>query len=198
MAFPNVGRARKSASERRKTSKKPVSARVETTVHTIMNTLHFSPDRLRKISGLILSLTVCFSAAALGGFFRPGDWYAALEKPSWNPPSWIFGPVWTTLYILMAVAAWMVWTRGGFAAQRRPLCFFLAQLLLNAAWTPLFFGLHWIGIAFAELILLTLTLALTLRAFWNVHRPAAWLLVPYLLWVGFATLLNGTLWWLNR
>ncbi len=142
-------------------------------------------------------LLLCFSAATLGGLFMPGEWYASLKKPSWNPPGWIFGPVWTALYTMMGVAAWLVWRRGGFAAQRWPLGLFLAQLALNAAWTPLFFGLHWLGAAFAEILLLWLAIASTIAAFWGVHRAAAGLLVPYLAWVSFAAVLNGTLWRLN-
>jgi translocator protein len=156
-----------------------------------------SPSRLKATLGLAGWLVLCFGAASFGGIFMPGEWYAALKKPSWNPPAWIFGPVWTTLYTMMAVAAWLVWKRGGFAAQRRPLALFLAQLVLNATWTPLFFRLHWPGIAFAEIVLLWLTIAATLAAFRPVNRAAAWLLAPYLVWVGFAAVLNFTLWRLN-
>jgi tryptophan-rich sensory protein len=127
----------------------------------------------------------------------PGEWYDGLQKPAWNPPGWIFGPVWTALYTMMAVAAWLVWKRGGFAAQRLPLTLFLVQLALNALWTPLFFGLHLIGFAFAEIVLMWFAIAATIAAFRQAHRPAAWLLVPYLAWVGFAAVLNGTLWRLN-
>jgi len=140
---------------------------------------------------------LCFAAAAMGGLFMPGDWYASLKKPSWNPPGWIFGPVWTALYTMMAVAAWLVWRQGGWGKQRQALLIFLAQLALNALWTPLFFGLHWAGVAFAEIILLWLAIAWTISAFWRVHRAAVWLLAPYLAWVGFAAVLNGTLWRLN-
>lgn len=86
----------------------------------------------------------------------PGDWYLALKKPAWNPPAWIFGPVWAALYTMMAVAAWLVWKRGGFVAHRVPLALFLTQLILNATWTPLFFGLNQIGLACAEIVLLWL------------------------------------------
>jgi benzodiazapine receptor len=152
----------------------------------------------KSISALIVWLLLCYAAASLGAFFMPGEWYDGLRKPSWNPPGWIFGPVWTVLYTMMAVAAWLVWKRGGFAAQRRPLGFFLVQLALNALWTPLFFGLHQTGLAFAEIILMWFAIAATIAAFLKVHRPAAWLLVPYLAWVGFAAVLNGTLWSLNQ
>ena len=142
-------------------------------------------------------LAGCFAASALGAFFMPGDWYAQLNKPSWNPPSWIFGPVWTLLYVMMGVAAWQVWKRGGFASQRRPLGLFLLQLALNAAWTPLFFGLRQPGIAFAEIVLLWVTLLATIISFHRVHKQAAGLLLPYLAWVTFASALNFTLWRLN-
>lgn len=150
--------------------------------------------RLLVLAGWLL---LCFSAASLGAWFGPGEWYASLKKPSWNPPGWIFGPVWSALYTMMAVAAWLVWQRGGFAAQRRPLLLFLAQLALNAAWTPLFFGLHWPGVAFAEIVLLWLAIVATITAFWRVNHTAAALLGPYLAWVTFAAFLNFTLWRLN-
>jgi tryptophan-rich sensory protein len=153
------------------------------------------PTRLAlALAGWVL---LCFAAAAFGGLFPPGEWYASLKKPSWNPPGWVFGPVWTALYAMMAVAAWLVWKRGGWAAQRRLLMLFLAQLILNAAWTPLFFGLHRPGLAFAEIVLLWLAIAATLAAFRPVNRVAAWLLAPYLAWVSFAAGLNFTLWRLN-
>ena len=154
------------------------------------------PPTLRWLS-LAGWLLLCFAAAAPGAVFMPDDWYAALHKPAWNPPGWIFGPVWSALYTMMAVAAWLVWRRGGFAVQRGPLKLFLVQLALNAAWTPLFFGLHWPGAAFAEIVLLWLAIAATIAAFRSVNRFAAWLLAPYLAWVSFAAVLNFILWKLN-
>ncbi len=151
----------------------------------------------RHLLALARWVLLCFAAAAMGGLFMPGEWYASLKKPAWNPPGWIFGPVWTALYTMMAVAAWLVWRQGGWGKQRQALLIFLAQLALNALWTPLFFGLHWAGVAFAEIILLWLAIAWTISAFWRVHRAAVWLLAPYLAWVGFAAVLNGTLWRLN-
>ncbi|MBX7207625.1 MAG: tryptophan-rich sensory protein [Verrucomicrobiaceae bacterium] len=142
-------------------------------------------------------LLLCFMAPALGAFSLPGEWYASLRKPSWNPPGWLFGPVWTALYTMMAVAAWMVWKRGGFIVQRVALTRFLVQLALNAAWTPLFFGLHRPDWALVDIALLGLAVAMTIAAFHRVHRGAAWMLVPYLAWVSFATVLNFTLWRLN-
>ena len=126
-----------------------------------------------------------------------GDWYAALHKPSWNPPPWVFGPAWTFLYITMAVAAWVVWREGGWKAQRRALGLFIVQWFLNALWTPLFFGAHLPGVAFGEIVLLWLAIAATLVAFWRVKKAAGLLLVPYLAWVSFAAALNFTIWRLN-
>lgn len=156
-----------------------------------------SPSWSRQVLGLVGWLAVCFAVASLGAVFPPGEWYAALRKPTWNPPGWIFGPVWTALYTMMAVGAWLVWKRGGFRAQGRPLGLFLAQLALNAAWTPLFFGLHRPGLAFMEIVLLWLTIVATLLAFRRVSLTAAWLLAPYLAWVSFAGALNFALWRLN-
>jgi len=158
---------------------------------------HTIQTRGRRYLALAGWVLLCFAAASLGGIFMPGEWYSSLKKPSWNPPGWVFGPVWTALYTMMAVSAWLVWKRGGFAAQSRSLSFFLIQLALNAAWTPLFFGLHWTGVAFVEIVLLWLAIAATLGVFYPVSRVAAWLLAPCLAWVSFATILNYTLWRLN-
>ncbi len=157
-----------------------------------------SPKPAWRALGLVRWLLLCFAAAAFGSLFMPGEWYAQLNKPTWNPPNWIFGPVWTALYTMMAVAAWLVWCRGGFATQRGPLGWFLLQLLLNAAWSPLFFGLHNPGLAFAEILLLWFAILGTMVAFWRVQRLANLLLIPYLAWVTFAAFLNFTLWQLNR
>lgn len=146
---------------------------------------------------LVVWLVVCFTAPALGSWAGPDAWYAQLRKPAWNPPPWVFGPVWTALYVTMAVAAWTVWRRGGFKAQRLALSLFLTQLGFNALWTPLFFGLHEPGAAFADIVLLWLTLVATIAMFWRVHRGAALLLGPYLAWVSFAAFLNFTIWQLN-
>lgn len=147
--------------------------------------------------GLAGWLIASFLPGTMGVWFKPGAWYAALTKPAWNPPSWLFAPVWSTLYAAMGIAVWLVWSRGGWAAQRRPLTLFVVQLVLNAAWTPLFFGLHWPAVAFGEILLLWAAIATTLRAFWSVRRPAGALLLPYLAWVSFASALNFTLWRLN-
>ena len=142
-------------------------------------------------------LALCFAAAATAVFVSTDGWYAGLQKPSWNPPSWLFGPAWSLLYILMAVAAWLVWREGGWKAQGSALRLFLLQWFLNALWTPLFFGLHRPGLAFAEIVLLWLAIVATLWSFWRARKLAGLLLVPYLAWVTFATVLNFTIWRLN-
>jgi benzodiazapine receptor len=142
-------------------------------------------------------LALTFGAAATSVFVSTDGWYAGLIKPAWNPPGWLFGPVWTLLYATMAVAAWLVWREGGWKAQRRAPCLYLVQWALNALWTPLFFGLHRSGLAFAEILALDAAVLATLIAFWRVRRLAGALLVPYALWVAFATVLNFTIWRLN-
>lgn len=154
----------------------------------------------RQALGLLVWVMLCLAAGGLGGLVTTPaipTWYAQLEKPTWTPPDWLFGPAWTTLYLLMAVAAWLVWRRGGFAAQRRPLTIFLVQLVLNAAWSFLFFGLRNPGLALAEIVVLWAAIVATLLAFRRVSTVAALLLVPYLLWVTFATALNFEIWRLN-
>lgn len=152
---------------------------------------------VRLMAGLAAWLALCFAAAAFGTQFGPGDWYAALRKPAWNPPNRLFGPVWTVLYTMMGVAAWLVWRRGGWRAQARPLGLFMVQLALNAAWSGLFFGLRRPDLAFGEILLLWAAILATALAFRPVSAAAGWLLVPYLAWVGFAAVLNFTLWRLN-
>ena len=136
------------------------------------------------------------AAATFGSQFEPGAWYAALRKPPLNPPSWIFAPVWSVLYAAMAVAAWLVWREPGRAARALPL--WGAQLVLNALWSFLFFGLERPGVALLEIVVLLGLVLATLVAFSRVRLLAGALLLPYAAWVGFASYLNAGLWWLNR
>lgn len=155
--------------------------------------------RLILIQGLMLAgfIVITFCATVPGALFvgMPGAWYEMLRKPAWNPPSWVFGPAWTLLYTLMAVAAWLVWKRERFS---RPLGLYFVQLLLNAAWTPVFFGAHEMGWALVVIVALWIMILLTWAGFRRVSTTAAWLLVPYLAWVTFAALLNFSLWEMNR
>jgi tryptophan-rich sensory protein len=154
----------------------------------------------RGLPGLVLALVLCFCAPAIGGLLTRGSvpgWYEEIAKPSWTPPGWLFGPVWTLLYIMMAVAAWLVWLKGGWSGARPALILFGVQLVLNAAWTPIFFGLHKPGLAFAEIVVLWAAIGATLVAFWGVNPVAGLLLVPYWLWVSFASCLNFAIWRLN-
>jgi translocator protein len=151
---------------------------------------------MRKWLGLVPWIALPLLAGAFGSQFQPGGWYAELEKPAWNPPSWVFGPVWTMLYILMGVAAWLVWERYG-AAARLALGLFVVQLVFNAAWSWLFFGLQSPGLAFAEIIVLWLLILATTVLFWRARTAAGVLMLPYVAWVTFAMVLNYTIWRLN-
>lgn len=149
--------------------------------------------------GLVAWLAVCFLGAAIGAAasIHAGAFYMQLIRPDWAPPPDVFGPVWTVLYALIGVAAWLVWRVAGFSAARVPLTLFLVQLAVNALWSWLFFGWH-LGIAaFADVMSLWLLIIATLVTFWRVRPLAGALLVPYLLWVTFASALNYSVWQLN-
>jgi len=153
----------------------------------------------KQILGLVGWLVASFVAAGIGGAasVQAGPFYARLVRPDWAPPPAIFGPVWTVLYALMGIAAWLVWRVGGFRAARAALILFLLQLALNALWSWLFFGWHRGGLALAEVLLLWAAILATQIAFWRIRPLAGALLVPYFLWVGFAAALNYSLWRLN-
>lgn len=151
----------------------------------------------RSVLALAGWLALAFTAAAVGGLFLPGEWYASLQKPAWNPPNWIFAPVWTFLYAIMAIAAWLVWRHGGFVCHQKALRLFLLQLLFNALWSPLFFGMHEPMLAFVDLVLLWLLLLGTVVSFWKISWVGGVMLLPYLAWVTFAGVLNWSLWKLN-
>lgn len=158
-----------------------------------------SLSRQTQIVGLAAWLIGSFAAAGIGGAasVQAGAFYADLVRPGWAPPSWVFGPVWTVLYALMGIAAWLVWRVGGFRAARTALTLFIVQLVLNASWSWLFFGWHRGALAFADIGLLWALIVATLVAFWRIRPLAGALLVPYLLWVSFALALNYAVWQLN-
>ncbi len=156
------------------------------------------PLRIQAI-GLLAWTVLTFAAAAVGGFAssQAGSFYADLARPSWAPPGWLFGPVWTLLYALMAVAVWLVWRSGGFRSAGSALTLYLLQLAANAMWTWLFFAWRQGGFAFAEILVLWALIAATILAFWRVSRIAGVLLLPYLAWVSFAAALTYATWTLN-
>jgi len=153
---------------------------------------------MHRYLALPLWLLSAFAAGFVGSRFLPGPWYEALAKPEWNPPNWIFAPVWSSLYILMGVAAWLVWRARGFAGARRELGLFLVHLVFNALWSYLFFGLHRPALAFAEILLLLAMIVVLCVTFARVRPLAGWLLLPYAFWVTFASFLNFTLWRMNH
>jgi benzodiazapine receptor len=159
--------------------------------------MRMEPKKVRSVLVLLVSLGLCFGAGWVGSRFPPGEWYDQLEKPSWNPPNWVFAPVWTALYFSMGLAAWLVWRRSGLAKARVALSFYVAQLVVNAMWSWLFFGLHRPGTAFAEIVLLWVLVLSTLLLFWRRVTFAGALFIPYLIWVSFAAALNFSLWRLN-
>lgn len=153
--------------------------------------------QISSIVGLGCFIAACFLAALTGAWFRPGEWYERLRKPSWRPPNRVFAPVWTILYLMIAVAGWLVWRDAGFANAGLPLAVYALQLILNGAWTPLFFGLHRPDLGFVDIVLVWLSIIATIVLFYPIHVGAALLLVPYLAWVTFAAALNFAVWRLN-
>ena len=153
----------------------------------------------RQIIGLGGCLLLSFIVSAIGAAasVQAKSFYGQLAQSAWAPPGWVFGPVWTVLYVLMAVAAWLVWRSRGFRQNKLALGFFLLQLVFNALWSWLFFAWRLGGWAFADILALLVSLAITLVLFWRVKRTAGVLLIPYLLWVTFAAALNYVLWQMN-
>lgn len=155
-----------------------------------------------SILALIASILISQLAGVIGSVFTASSvktWYRTLDKPPFNPPGWVFGPVWTALYTLMGVAAWLVWRKGWVTpGVRAALGVFAVQLVLNGLWSYLFFGLRSPFAAFVELVILWAAIALTVILFFRVSGAAGWLLIPYIAWVSFAGVLNFSIWRLNR
>jgi tryptophan-rich sensory protein len=148
---------------------------------------------------LIICILVCQIIGLLGSLFNikaiPG-WYSKQKKPSFNPPNWIFGPVWTALYLLMGISLYLVLISG--KETTIPIIIFSIQLFLNLIWTGIFFGMKKPLLAFTEIILLWISIAINIFVFYGISRVASYLLIPYILWVSFASILNFSIWWLNR
>lgn len=156
----------------------------------------------RSVVALLVFFAACFLAAGIGGLFTgpqtaSGGWYDTLAKPFFTPPGWLFGPVWTVLYAVMAVAGWLVWRRRDEMNVRPALVLFGAQLFLNLMWSVVFFGMEAPGLGLVEISVLWVAISLTIAAFMRVSRVAGWLLAPYLAWVTFAAFLNAGIWLLN-
>ena len=157
--------------------------------------------RLRSAAALIVSMGTCLLVGVSGSLVTATsvrDWYPNIQKPWWTPPSAVFGPVWTVLYLLMGVSAWLIWRSGTGSARRTALLIFVTQLVLNGIWSFLFFGLRSPGWAALEIVLLWCSIVATMLAFARINRPAAGLLLPYLFWVSYAAALNVAIWSLNR
>ena len=164
------------------------------------NALDPRPTTSSRAAGLAAFAAAAVVTAASGTLSSLGaaEQYQDLVQPSWAPPTFLFGPVWTVLYTFIAVSGWLVWRRAGWSGARTALSVYAVQLVLNALWTPLFFGAGLFGVAFAEILLLWASIVLTIVLFARHSRPAAALLVPYLAWVSFAGALNFAIWQLNR
>lgn len=154
-------------------------------------------DMTKNLLGLVGWWGLVFAAAWVGSRYMPGEWYASLAKPDWNPPNNIFAPVWSVLYILMGLAAWLVWRQARFSGAGGALGLFVIQLILNALWSYLFFGLHRPDLALFEIGVLWVAILVVTVLFWRQNHVAGAVMLPYLAWVGFASFLNFTLWRMN-
>lgn len=144
---------------------------------------------------LIAFLLLTLAVGAFGTLFMPDAWYAGLQKPSFNPPNWVFAPVWSALYILIAIAGWRIYLIAGTGLA---LSLWIAQLIVNGLWTWLFFGMHRIDLALADMLLLDTLIIAMIFMFYRIDRTAAYLLLPYIAWTSFATVLTVSIWQLNR
>ena len=158
---------------------------------------------MNKISRIAIVVIICLAVGYLSGMVTHASittWYPTLVKPSFNPPNWIFAPVWTSLYVMMGVAAGLIWNQitTQKAAVTKALQFFTIQLVLNALWSYLFFGLHNLMLATIEVVLLWLMIFETYSQFAKINKTASYLMLPYLAWVSFASVLTASIWWLNR
>lgn len=153
-----------------------------------------------KIFGAFISILIAQSAGIIGSVFTASsipNWYQTIDKPIFNPPSWLFAPVWTVLYALMGIASYIVWLQRDIAGAKTALVFYGIQLFLNALWSILFFGFKNPALAFVEIIVLLITIIITTVLFWKINPWAGGLMIPYILWVSFATFLNFSIWQLN-
>ncbi len=166
-------------------------------VKIINNEEFFKIMKSNNALKLLLSVVMCLAVGFFGGLFTSSSattWYVTLNKPSFNPPSWLFAPVWTVLYVLIGISFYVIWKKG---IDKKELAFFFAQLGLNFVWSLLFFGLKIPWVAFVDIVLLWVFILLTILAFYKKDKVASWLLLPYLLWVAFASVLNFAIAYMN-
>lgn len=155
---------------------------------------------MNKTSILILCLLLTLSVGSISGIATSQSvdtWFVTINKPSFNPPNYIFAPVWTLLYLLMGISLFIILTAARTRQRKQAVIIFFIQLILNFCWSFLFFKYHWLGIAFIEILLIWASIIAMIISFYKVSRTAAFLQIPYLLWVSFASILNGSIWWLN-
>ncbi len=155
---------------------------------------------MKPIFKFLISVFIPLVVGLTSGFFTSSNvngWFTTINKPSFNPPNWLFAPVWTTLYIMMGIALFLVWNSNSVKSKKTAIILFSTQLLLNFLWSFIFFSQHNIGLALVEIVLLWISILLTIFAFAKFSTAASWLLVPYICWVSFATLLNYSIWQLN-
>ena len=160
----------------------------------------FKPNHRTRVFALIAFMVLCLIISAAGGAVTATsvhDWYPTLEKPFFNPPNWLFGPAWSLIYFLIAFSGWRVWLKRGIYGAKGPLAIYAAQLTLNLLWSFLFFGAQSPFLGLVDIIPLLILIIVNCAMFWRIDRLAGMLLVPYALWVGFATLLNGSIYFLN-
>jgi tryptophan-rich sensory protein len=156
---------------------------------------------MKGVAKLIVSIAVPLIVGFTASLFTitgVKSWYQSIRKPTWNPPDWVFAPVWTTLYVLMGIALFLIWRSQGKKQKRTAIILFIVQLIANFFWSFIFFDRHQIALALGEIIVLWLLVLLTIFYFARINKVAAWLLVPYVSWVTFAVILNFTIWQLNK
>ncbi|WP_288351013.1 TspO/MBR family protein [uncultured Thalassospira sp.] len=161
---------------------------------------HRTPNHRTRVFALIAFMVLCLIISAAGGAVTAtsvNDWYAGLQKPAFNPPNWLFGPMWTIIYFLIAFSGWRVWLKAGIANAKGPFIVYGLQLTLNLAWSFLFFGARSPFWGLVDIVILLALIIANCAMFLKIDRLAGILLIPYVLWVGFATLLNGAIWHLN-
>ncbi len=154
-------------------------------------------NRFKDIIGLVFWTILTFSVAAFASQFEPDEWYTILNKPSWTPPGWLFGPVWGILYLSMSISAWLIWRQRNVQNVKSPLILYIIQLIINGLWSYIFFMQHHIGMALIDVLLLAALISMIIFRFRQISKIAGFLFIPYLLWVCFATALNFEIWRIN-